>query len=349
MISSKKITGAQKLYEDLRTQILEDKALPGMLLPSENEFCKMYSISRPTVRRVLERLCDQKLIEKRSGVGTFVRDSQNGEQHMDTGEFRIGIDVMVDSGNDYYGKIIQGINRSDYGKNCFYSFLTERNLEDGDYPKSLDAIILMHVVSNENKIYKQAAAQGKPVVTVNRSLASSEIGSITVDHRRESQLAVEYLLQRGHRDIALIGYHHENFALRLRSLGWEDAFRNAGLEPPYHLRMHADELDPMQPSVEQFIREKQFSAIFFTLHPAMRFFRHEFMRCRGESLDNLALMCFDNLDGIDDFNNLCCSFIRMPLLEMGAKIIAYLRNKKFDDRYPLLNEVLPCSMVIRHK
>ena len=31
------MTPAQKLYEDLRTEILERKLLPGMLLPSENE------------------------------------------------------------------------------------------------------------------------------------------------------------------------------------------------------------------------------------------------------------------------------------------------------------------------
>lgn len=349
MITTKKLSGAQKLYEDLRAQILEDKALPGMLLPSENEYCRMYSISRPTVRRVLERLCEQKLIEKRSGVGTFVRDNIIESNPAESGEFRIGVDVMADSGNAYFGNIIQGINGSKYGRNCFYSFLTQKNLNEGEYPSSLDAIILMHVVENESRIYKQALAQNKPVVAVNRSMVTPGIGCITVNHRRESQLAVEYLLQLGHRDIALIGYNPENHALRLRGMGWEDAFRGAELEPPMHLRLHADDLYPMQPSVEEFIRRQSFSAAFFTLHPALRYFRHEFMRYRGEPLDDLALMCFDNLDDIEDFNGLCCGFVRMPLIEMGAKIIEYLRKKKFDDHYPVINEVLPCSMVIRHK
>lgn len=350
MNSNTKITGAQRLYEDLRMQIIKDKALPGMLLPSENEFCKLYSISRPTVRRVLERLCEQKLIEKRSGVGTFVRDSQNGNDDPESSEFRIGIDVMVDSGNQYYGKIIQGISRSKYGKNCFYHFLTEKNLENGEYPKSLDAIILIHTIGSDGSIYKLAAAHGKPVVAVNRSLTIPGIGCITVDHRRESELAVEYLLQRGHREIALIGYKDDNHALHLRSLGWEDAFRKAGLKPPVHLKLHADDLYPMKPSVETFIRDKKFSAAFFTLHPALRYFRNEFLRCRNLPLDDaVELMSFDNLDDVREFDDLCCSFVRMPLLEMGEEIINYLHNKKYDYNYQILNKTLPCSMVIRHK
>ena len=96
------MTPAQKLYEDLRTEILERKLLPGMLLPSENELCEKYSISRPTVRRVQEKLCAQNLIEKRPGVGTFVKDMDGGSSAAEMPEFRIGVDFLMEMGAHYY-------------------------------------------------------------------------------------------------------------------------------------------------------------------------------------------------------------------------------------------------------
>jgi GntR family transcriptional regulator len=45
---------------------------PGQQLDSEKTFCETYGVARMTVRRALEHLRDEGLIESRPGVGWFV-------------------------------------------------------------------------------------------------------------------------------------------------------------------------------------------------------------------------------------------------------------------------------------
>ena len=56
-----------------------------------------------------------------------------------------------------------------------------------------------------------------------------------------------------------------------------------------------------------------------------------------------------DLDQIPEYHDLVCSFVRMPLGQMGEMAIEYLRKKKADPDYPVLRRLLPCSMVIRHR
>lgn len=63
----------RKLYELLRKHILEGIYKEGSLLPSENELCASYSITRPTVRQALDSLVKDGLIIKKQGKGSIVR------------------------------------------------------------------------------------------------------------------------------------------------------------------------------------------------------------------------------------------------------------------------------------
>jgi GntR family transcriptional regulator len=69
-------TVAQK-YEtittDLRTAILEGRLGPGEVLPSSSELCERYGTTRMTVRRALERLNAEGLIDVRQGAKARVR------------------------------------------------------------------------------------------------------------------------------------------------------------------------------------------------------------------------------------------------------------------------------------
>jgi DNA-binding GntR family transcriptional regulator len=63
----------RKLYEILRKQILSGMHPEDTLLPSENELCVMYQITRPTVRQALDALVKDGLILKKQGKGSIVR------------------------------------------------------------------------------------------------------------------------------------------------------------------------------------------------------------------------------------------------------------------------------------
>ncbi len=69
----KHIPQYRKLYELLRKHILTGVYEEGSLLPSENELCAAYEMTRPTVRHALETLVKDGLILKKQGKGSIVR------------------------------------------------------------------------------------------------------------------------------------------------------------------------------------------------------------------------------------------------------------------------------------
>lgn len=63
----------KKLYEILRKHIVSGVYTEGDLLPSENELCAVYGMTRPTVRHALDTLVKDGLILKKQGKGSIVR------------------------------------------------------------------------------------------------------------------------------------------------------------------------------------------------------------------------------------------------------------------------------------
>jgi DNA-binding GntR family transcriptional regulator len=68
-------TAYQYVSDTLRRRILQGEFGPGERLPPERELCDLFSASRITIRRALDILADESLIERRQGDGTFVSPS----------------------------------------------------------------------------------------------------------------------------------------------------------------------------------------------------------------------------------------------------------------------------------
>jgi GntR family transcriptional regulator len=64
----------RQLFLVLHDEIDRGVLAPGDALPSEQTLCDQFGVSRITVRRALADLADQGYIERRQGVGSFVRE-----------------------------------------------------------------------------------------------------------------------------------------------------------------------------------------------------------------------------------------------------------------------------------
>ena len=73
------VTLSQEIVENIERSILERKLVPGQKLPTEQELCAMFSVSRTAVREALRMLSAKGLvtIKKRSGI--FVNDMTSTE------------------------------------------------------------------------------------------------------------------------------------------------------------------------------------------------------------------------------------------------------------------------------
>jgi len=72
MVPPKTIPQYRRLYEILRKHISDGVYKEGDLLPSENELCRIYGITRPTVRQSLSSLSNDGYIRKHQGKGSIV-------------------------------------------------------------------------------------------------------------------------------------------------------------------------------------------------------------------------------------------------------------------------------------
>lgn len=68
----------KKLYEQLRKHITDGKYSKGDILPSENELCATHLVTRPTVRKALDRLVHEGYIRKKQGKGSIVQGQPQG-------------------------------------------------------------------------------------------------------------------------------------------------------------------------------------------------------------------------------------------------------------------------------
>ena len=93
----------RQLFLVLHDEIASGALAPGDALPTEQTLCDQFGVSRITVRRALADLADAGLIERRQGVGSFVRDQPRrmrragGGSYMDElrqTEFETEVDVI---------------------------------------------------------------------------------------------------------------------------------------------------------------------------------------------------------------------------------------------------------------
>lgn len=68
----------RKLIDDLKKLIEDGKYKKGELLPSENELCKTYETTRPTVRQALAELTNMGYIVRQQGKGSIVAEPRRG-------------------------------------------------------------------------------------------------------------------------------------------------------------------------------------------------------------------------------------------------------------------------------
>ncbi|MGQ1786056.1 MULTISPECIES: GntR family transcriptional regulator [unclassified Saccharicrinis] len=78
MVNKKELPPYKVLYEMLRRRITDGLYTKGDILPSENELCTTQHVTRPTVRKALDRLVHEGYIRKKQGKGSIVQGQPQG-------------------------------------------------------------------------------------------------------------------------------------------------------------------------------------------------------------------------------------------------------------------------------
>lgn len=201
----------KKVFEDLKNKILNQEYSCGDILPSEREIGEIYSVERTTVRKALQLLVEEGVVEKKAGKGTVVIYSNNNFPTTIGKIEKKSIAFLLPQSKDDNNKITQPFYSQLFysaeklcqkkGYSLVYSTLHEEDdilefIENNKYA----GIIFVSNISPQH--IDKAISKKIPSVVVNGY--NNKIPSILADNFLGMYKACKFLVNNGHRKIALI-------------------------------------------------------------------------------------------------------------------------------------------------
>lgn len=231
----------KKVYQDLKDRIQNGEYLRDALLPSEREIGETYQVDRTTVRKALQLLVDDALVEKRAGKGTVVvwRPLEASPQ--------IQVPFRPERKNGPLAFLLpKGDNNSSRITQPFYAQLFYRAQKECqkhgytliystlDESDSFDELVRdngfsgVFFVSNVSHRHLDRALELQiPSILVNSYY--EHMSSILSDNFSGTYNACRYLIERGHKTIGIINGNSRYTTNNERYRGCITALREAGL------------------------------------------------------------------------------------------------------------------------
>lgn len=142
-----------------------------------------------------------------------------------SGIIDIFVPENIDLSNPFVMHLVAGI--SEVLSERLYSFLILRNR---DREHLCDGYIVTGLLKNEiSEFYRYASERSRPVVLFGHT-ALPDVDCIDVDNTLGGRIAVEHLIENGHRRIAMINVREDKDYTLDRLEGYRTALRENGLE-----------------------------------------------------------------------------------------------------------------------
>ena len=203
---------------------------------SERELCKIYNVSRPTVRKSLDELVAEGYLVIRQGLGTFTNPGMFSGHKIPGSNLSIGI--IVGSGKqvtytDYFWPIICAAGKAitdDFGSVRILQMVHDDEQAAKEIQLlNLDGIIWVHPFPERTGPIHQLQDSGLPIMCIGHQPDDENINNVVNDYFHIGYMVAEYLLARGHRNILFIK-PDDSWSAQLRLEGFKQAFTDKNLK-----------------------------------------------------------------------------------------------------------------------
>lgn len=225
-----------KLKENIKELITTGQIKPEEKLPTENDLCEEYNISRHTVRKALNILEQEGFVYKKQGIGTFCTKS------IKQPTYNIGF-ISISLHDYIFSDILSGVD-SILHENGYQIILgnskddqqREKEILNEFLKKEIDGLIIEPAKSAYNYsnigLLERFVDNDIPVVVLDSNLENEKFNHVIVDDQKGAYLATEFFINKGHQQIAIIykGLHMPSIN---RFQGYEEALKDNNI-PVYN-------------------------------------------------------------------------------------------------------------------
>jgi LacI family transcriptional regulator/LacI family repressor for deo operon, udp, cdd, tsx, nupC, and nupG len=261
--------------------------------------------------------------------------------------------VLVTIADPFMGRVVEGVEHAaiEAGFNVFLS--TSQNdpqrelaVIDIFQQRRVDGIIV--IASHLFSRYAQHLDRSKtPIVIINEQEPGANMHSVTVDDVQGAQLAVEHLIDLGHRRIGYVGITNRPKSNRHRLKGYQDALATAGLAFDPALVFTSDEIEDHakrgEASVEMLLAAGATAVFCYNDTTAMGVLA----ACYRRDIvvpDRLSVIGFDDID-MAAYTIPPLTTIRQPRFELGQRAVQ-LMLAALDGHEPE-NQIVSGELVVR--
>jgi LacI family transcriptional regulator len=219
---------ADKIHE-----LIEREGLWEQYLAPERELARIFEVSRETVRRGLELLERQGVVQRRHGQGTLVLPKPRKRGQEATGRVIVG-SYTVGDGGGYLGDIMAGLTSAAGRAGWLVSFsnlmmpAARQEFFEALGEGQVDGVLLLSF-TDRPLVEELVRAWHGPIVMVDHYFEGLPLTGVIDDSEGGARQAVDHLLAMGHRRI---GYaevtRRENNPWRYA--GYVGALRDAGVK-----------------------------------------------------------------------------------------------------------------------
>lgn len=241
------------------------------------------------------------------------------------GESRLLLVLVPDFANPFYSETIKGIEsvvrRQGYGivlGGVPDDFGPDRPSLDTLYSRLVDGVISLANFHDLQPLAQEMPSL--PWVACSEFVEDSGLPHASIDHAQAAIDAVQYLINRGHRRIALLGADESYLWARQRHAGYEAALKRAGIEPDPQLVRIARGTDyslGMEAAGALLALEAPPSAVFAVSDTLAIGAIKAFRRAGRRVPDDIAVVGFDNIPLSQMFEP-ALTTIAQPMFELGA-------------------------------
>lgn len=358
----------RRIQQVLREQIAQGNWVTGQPLPSRTQLCAEFATTRVTLDKAVHELVREGLLRSTKGSGTFIAEETNASGRPAGRTLRLGVTMGRAASNDilgnssrenfYFGPLFQGIQDAVAGQPVEMVYASHDQFDYASFRResALDGILIITPLLYELPTLHTLAASQTPFVAVgmsSHSPADAALPFVDTDNRQGASDAVQYLLELGHRRIAIVNLatsqanHHDRLEGYRRTLAAADAsmdLRDLLLYPVYDL-VHMDEriqewLSPLLASGS--LPTALFACDYSMVTSTLRVLRRNGLRVP----EDISVVGFDDPFSAEHLTP-ALTTVHQPVYQVGRRSAQRLLDALSTGQSPHGAEVLPTKLIVR--